>query len=172
MREFDYSQENFIVDHKNRYPNDSPEAWKIMEIASMGTLSKFYKLLNHNLPAKAAIANELGLNLHNELSSWLEAFTYIRNIIAHHSRIYSRNMMKRPKLSLNNPQGVWLNNYVDEAQKKKAFLVISCMVYVCNKVTPGHHIRSKIKDLFQNNPNIPVFKLGFRNNWEQQDLWL
>jgi abortive infection bacteriophage resistance protein len=80
--------------------------------------------------------------------------------------------MKRPKLSLNNPQGVWLNNYVDEAQKKKAFLVISCMVYVCNKVTPGHHIRSKIKDLFQNNPNIPVFKLGFGNNWEQQDLWL
>lgn len=41
-REFGFSQEIFIIDHKNQHPNDSPEAWKIMEIASMGTLSKFY----------------------------------------------------------------------------------------------------------------------------------
>lgn len=29
MREFSYSQEIFIIDHKNRNPNDDPEAWKI-----------------------------------------------------------------------------------------------------------------------------------------------
>jgi len=52
QREFRYSQEIFIKDHKRKHPNAKPEAWKIMEIASMGTLSKFYKNLNHQLPAK------------------------------------------------------------------------------------------------------------------------
>ncbi|HBF22073.1 MAG TPA: CAAX protease [Cryomorphaceae bacterium] len=171
MREFGYSQELFIQDHKSRYPHNDPDAWKIMEIASMGTLSKFYKLLKHNLPAKAAIANGMGLNLHTELSSWLEAITYVRNIVAHHSRLYSRDMVKRPVITLNNPQGAWLNNPLAEVQKKKAFLIISSMLYICNKVTPGHHIQSGIKKLITDNPSIPVYKFGFMNDWDQQDLW-
>jgi abortive infection bacteriophage resistance protein len=48
-----------------------------MEVASMGTLSKLYKNLKHQLPAKATIANEMGLHFHNELSSWLEAITVL-----------------------------------------------------------------------------------------------
>lgn len=171
MREFGYSQEIFIIDHKNRYPHDDPEAWKIMEIASMGTLSKFYKLLHHNQPEKAAIARGMGLNIHSELSSWLEAIVYVRNIIAHHSRLYSRDMVKRPKMDINNPQGDWLNNPLREVQKKKAFLIISTMIYLCDRVTPGHQVKTKIKQLIQNNPSIPAYKLGFMNNWDQQDLW-
>jgi abortive infection bacteriophage resistance protein len=171
IREFGYSQEIFIIDHKNRYPNDDPEAWKIMEIASMGTLSKFYKTLRHSLPAKALIAKGMGLNLHKELASWLEAIVYVRNIIAHHSRLWSRDMVKRPTLKINNPKGKWLNRPLKDAQKQKAFLIISCMLYLCNKVTPNHQIKTKIKDLIQQNPHIPVYKLGFFDDWELQDLW-
>lgn len=54
----------------------------------MGTLSKLYKNLNHQLPEKAMIAKEMGLNLHNELSSWLEAITYVRNMVAYYLRIW------------------------------------------------------------------------------------
>ena len=91
--------------------------------------------------------------------------------MAHHSRLYSRDMVKRPVIVLNNPQGAWLNNPLAEAQKKKAFLIISSMLYICNKVTPGHHIQSGIKYLITNNPSIPVYKFGFMNDWDQQDLW-
>lgn len=107
--QFDRSQESFITDHRLRRPNQDADAWKILEVASMGTLSKFYKNLSHQLPEKAAIAQGMGLNLHNELSSRLEAITYIRNIIAHHSRLWSRNMVKRPAEHLNNPSGLWLD---------------------------------------------------------------
>ena len=83
-KEFSRSQEIFIKDQKQRHPNQDADAWKILEVASMGTLSKLYKNLKHQLPEKANIANEMGLNLHSELSSWLEAITYVRNVIAHH----------------------------------------------------------------------------------------
>lgn len=171
MNEFDRSQEIFIVDHKKRFPDTYPESWKIMEVASMGTLSKYYKNLKHNLPEKAAIAKGMGLNLHKELSSWLEAIVYVRNILAHHSRLWSRDMVKRPTLTLKSPSGPWLNLPLDEAQQKKPFLIISSMLFLSNKVTPNHQIKAKILDLFSQNPEMPIYKLGFFNNWEKQDLW-
>ena len=45
------------------------------------------------------------------------------------------------------------------------------MIYLCNKVTPEHHIKSKILKLIQNNPKVPIYKLGFLNNWDNQPLW-
>lgn len=170
-REFGYSQEIFIKDHKRRYADENPEAWKILEIASMGTLSKLYKNLNHQLPEKAKIANEMGLNLHSELSSWLEAITYIRNIIAHHSRIWSRNMVKRPIDKINNPLGLWFDRPLTDVQKKKPFLIISILVYLCNNIYPEFGVKDKILELINQNSNIPIYKLGFLNNWENQPIW-
>ncbi len=71
-----------------------------MEVASIGILSKLYKNLKHQLSEKAIGANEMGLNLHSELSSWLEAITYVSNIIAHNSRLGSRNIVKAPTAEL------------------------------------------------------------------------
>ena len=169
--EFIRSQEIFIKDQKRRFPGQDVDSWKIFEVASFGTLSKLYKNLKHNLPEKAIIAKEMGLNLHSELSSWLESINYVRNIIAHHSRLWSRSMVKRPFEQLNNPSGLWFANNLLPVQSKKPFLIISCMLYLCNQVTPNHQIKVKLLALFQNNPGIPIYKLGFLNNWANEPLW-
>ncbi len=173
QKEFKRSKEIFIKDHQNRYPNQDADAWKTLEVASMGTLSKLYKNLNHQLPEKALIAQGMGLNLSSELSSWLEAMAYVRNITAHHSRLWSRNMVKRPALNINNPQNDWfLQPFINSnIYNKKPFLIISAMIYICNKVTPNHQVKSKIIELINDNPKIPIYKLGFFNDWDKQPLW-
>jgi len=159
---------------------DEPQATHILKNISYYRLKGYwwdmqidYKqhTLKHQLPEKAAIAKEMELNLHNELSSWLEAITYIRNIVAHHSRLWSRNMVKRPTDYLNNPIGKWFKNPLKEVQAKKPFLIISCMVYLCNEITPRHQIRTKILELFNSNTAIPIYKLGFLNNWKKEPIW-
>lgn len=171
QKEFDRSQEIFIKDHRSRHPNTAPDAWKILEVATIGTLSKLYKCLKHQLPEKSIIAREMGLNSHNELSSWLESITYTRNIIAHHSRLWSRTMVKKPTDNINNPSGNWFLNPLSEVQKKKPFLIISCLIYLCNHITPGHQIKNKILELIDSNPNIKIYKLGFLNNWRNEPIW-
>jgi len=169
--EFSRSQEVFITDHRTRFPHDSADSWKILEVASLGTLSKIYKNLAPQLPEKAIIAKEMGLTLHSELSSWLESITYVRNIVAHHSRLWSRTMVKRPTEAIKKPAGDWLAHSLMPVQSKKPFLIISCMLYLCNQVTPGHQIKNKLLDLFSLNPTIPIYKLGFLNNWDSQPIW-
>ena len=95
-KEFHRSQELFVKDHRLRYPGQPADAWKILEVASMGTLSKLYKNMKINLPERSIIANEMGVNSPHVFSGWLESIAYIRNIIAHHSRLWSRTMVKRP----------------------------------------------------------------------------
>lgn len=170
IKEFNRSQEIFIKDHRNRYPNIPADAWKILEVASMGCLSKLYKSLNAQLPEKSKIAQEMGFNIHSELSSWLEAITYLRNIIAHHSRLWSRTMVKKPN-NLNNPKGLWFSSPLSTVQEKKIFLMVSALLYMCNQVTPGHHIKDKILKLFLDYPNVPIYKLGFLNHWEETPIW-
>ncbi|MDR1054595.1 MAG: Abi family protein, partial [Prevotellaceae bacterium] len=93
QKEFTRSQELFIKDHQRRYPGQPADAWKILEVASMGTLSKLYKSIKINLPEKGVIANKMGVNSPHVFSGWLESIAYIRNIIAHHSRLWSRTMV-------------------------------------------------------------------------------
>ena len=170
-KDFKRSQEIFIKDHHTRYPNQHADSWKILEVASMGTLSKLYKNLNHQLPEKAIIAKDMGLNLHSELSSWLEAIAYVRNIIAHHSRLWSRSMVKKPTEHLNNPLGQWFTKPLTPVQSKKPFLIISCMLYLCTRVTPGDQIKVKILSLFKDHPKVPLYKLGFLNEWNKEPIW-
>ncbi len=45
------------------------------------------------------------------------------------------------------------------------------MVYLCNQVTPNNNIKKKITELIDSNPSIPVYKLGFLNNWRNEPIW-
>jgi abortive infection bacteriophage resistance protein len=172
---------NFRAKHPTENPNpkiwtsnENPDVWLILEVATFGLLSKFFKNLKHQSPQKAMITNDFGLNLQNELSSWLEAVTYLRNIVAHHSRIWGRSMVKRitlPKITRN----LWLNpttiSIQESIQRPKPFLAISTMVYLCNAINSNNEIKNKLLALFNSNPNIPIAKLGFFNNWQNEPLW-
>ena len=59
----------------------------------------------------------------------------------------------------------------DQISLLKQLLVISTMIYLWNEVTPNHQIKNNIFDLFSNYLNIPIYKLGFLNNWQDQGLW-
>ena len=84
------SSEEFIVKHFENHPNEIPESWKALEVLTLGTLSKLYSNLRHQLPEKNIIAKEFGLYNQKYLVSWLLTITVIRNIIAHHGRLWNR----------------------------------------------------------------------------------
>ena len=113
----------------------------------------------------------MGLNLFTELSSWLETITLVRNIIAHHSRLWSKNFPKRPVMQLNNPARAWLTRPLQQAQMNKPFAVISCMVYLCSFLSKSEVIKKQIIDLIASYPNVPIYKNGFLNNWQTEPLW-
>jgi len=171
QKEFDRSQEDFVKEHKRQYPEQPAEAWKILEVASMGTLSKLYKNLKITLPERSAISKEMGVNSPQVFSGWLETIAFIRNVIAHHSRLWSRKMVKRPSLQLNNPAGAWFENPPTQGQIDKPFSTISCMAYLCKHLNKTDDLKKEIVKLTEAYPNVPIYKYGFFNRWRQEPLW-
>ena len=56
-------------------------------------------------------------------------------------------------------------------QSKRAFGVISCLLYLCNALNPNNTLKREIKSLFNSHPNIPINMLGFTKDWEKEPLW-
>jgi abortive infection bacteriophage resistance protein len=168
QKEYNRSQDTL---DKDRFSGENADSWVILESASMGTLSKLYKNLRNKLPEKAIIANEMGLNSTFTFVGWIESITLMRNMIAHHSRLWNRPMVKRPSMQLNNPVSAWFASSLHPRQLNKPFTVISCMVYFCNYLSQSEDIKLKIIDLINSAPNVPIYKYGFLNHWRNEPLW-
>ncbi|MNE43496.1 Abi-like protein [compost metagenome] len=169
--EIDRSKEQFIVEHRLYHKGEPFEAWKALEVTSLGTLSKLYKNLNHQLPEKSKIALEFGFNSHKDFSSFLEAITVIRNVIAHHSRLWNNNVTTKylwPKNLKNQP----ITYVPDENQRAKLFSLLSLTLYTIEFVSPGNSIREKFFCLINEYPIVPMHKMGFPVNWRTQPIWV
>ncbi|MDR3296613.1 MAG: Abi family protein [Prevotellaceae bacterium] len=171
QKEFKRSKEIFIKDQQRRYPEQPVDAWKMLEVASMGVLSKLYTTLKDQLPEKATIANEMGINSPPIFTGWLEAIAYLRNMVAHHARLWSRTMIKRPSMQLNNPAGAWFAQPLKQGQLDKPFSTMSCMVYLCSFLSKSYEVRAKILELIRAHPSLPIYKFGFFNHWDSEPLW-
>lgn len=178
--EFNRSKELFVKDYRMKHPNYSskseewdsdeyPDAWIILEVATFGNLSKIYKNLKHQLPAKSRIANGFGLNMSSELSSWLEAISYLRNVIAHHSRLWNRTVVKKP-MNISSAKFPWLN-ILTEYQQKRPYSVISTMLYLCNAIDAECDFKDRLYDLFERYNDVPIYKIGFVSGWQCNPIW-
>ena len=71
----------------------------LTEVMSLGSLSLCYKGLKNDHKAgvedKKAISQHFNLH-HKRLTDWLHTLTYVRNVCAHHSRLWNRELAIRP----------------------------------------------------------------------------
>lgn len=169
-REMRSSSEEFMYSHYKNHKNDYPEVWKALEVVTLGSLSKIYDNLNHQLPEKAKIANEFGLNSSADFSSWLRSITLIRNIVAHHSRLWNRVIITQyswPK----NMETVLLDFTPTTNHLKKIFPLLAGMIYLNDAISPGHSLRNELVELVQQFPNIPFYRMGFPPHWQNQPIF-
>lgn len=169
-RDMKSSKEEFMKKHYKNHKGEVPESWKALEIVTMGTISKLYQNLSHQLPEKNIIATEFGLNNQKYLASWLLSATYIRNIIAHHGRLWNRYIMNKfdwPK-STKYPLLSYIPN---EYQRRKLFPLLSAMLYMNNIISPGHHLKEQLLQLIDEFPNTPLRSMGFPKGWQEEKIW-
>lgn len=101
--EIKQSKDVFITHYKNKYMGfPKIPIWMVTEVMSMGSLSICYSGLQNSEKGKIfdkkIIAEQFNLH-YKRLEDWLHTLTYIRNICAHHSRLWNRELAIRPDQS-------------------------------------------------------------------------
>ena len=164
--EYDRSDEEFIKAFKDKYSDPLPPSWITTEVTSFGTLSILYSNL---LPGrdKRDIANYFGLS-DTVFSSWLHSIVYLRNVCAHHTRLWNRGMSIRPR----RPEAARKQWLVDEpALNNRTYFILSMIAYLLQTVNPGNSFSARFKSLLGQYPNVDVRALGFTVDWESEQLW-
>ncbi|MFA1626343.1 Abi family protein [Rhizobium mongolense] len=89
------SKEEFISHNRGKYGLPVP-IWVSCEVWDFGTMSTLYAGMREG--DQDAIAKKYGLSNGRVFASWLRSLNYLRNVSAHHSRLWNRNIIDQPKL--------------------------------------------------------------------------
>jgi abortive infection bacteriophage resistance protein len=151
-----------FINHYNSTYNDPiyPPSWMLFEILHFGTVSKIYSALP--LPHQKEIAGQFGVH-YRILTSWLHTISSLRNICAHHARLWNRVFGISPR------SVKALQEHFDHNDRFYAQVVT--IKVLLDKIT-GHSLwAQKLKDLFDEYPDVPKAPMGFPENWTKSDLW-
>jgi len=172
QEEVERSKDVFIKEHKKKYREDKrfPPAWKTIELSSFGNLSKLYGNLKPSIKSKDHIAKEFNAVNHTYLPSWLQTIAQIRNICAHHGRLWNKNLPGRPKL-LKAPPSTWINDVPNENEFHKLYIHLCIMKYLLDAIDGEHKFRQRLVGLFEKYPSVDEDALGFTDKWRTEKFW-
>lgn len=161
------NKEIFLNSFYKKYTNDLPPSWMSLEIITLGQLSHLYSNIIKDLESKKKIAQEYNLNP-ELLVSWMHSLNYVRNICAHHSRLWNKQLRITPKTLPSKTIKPWLSSRVPN---NKVFFVLSIIFYLIQHINPKSCFKSKLKDLLSKYPKTDKGTMGFPLNWENEPLW-
>lgn len=117
--ETDRSHEPFVKHFRKTY-SEYPDLpiWMLTEVLSFGALSKMYAGLRRD--DQRAVAARYGIQA-RFLQSWLHHLVCVRNICAHHGRVWDREWSVKPQLP---PHARWLPPIVTSNERPYATLLI------------------------------------------------
>lgn len=165
--EVNRSDETFIRHYLNTYTEPPlPPIWVVTEILTLGQLSRWYENLAQ--PAdRQAIAKVYGLD-ETVLTSFFHHLSIIRNLCAHHSRLWNRRftfiakLPKRPKelapcFNLNSPRNIY-----------NTLVLIRYMLAI---VSPNSLWEERLVNLLKEHPEVDPVAMGFPEGWAKLAIW-
>jgi len=170
-REIERSDETFIKHYKEKYNKPSqPPSWMSLEVASMGTLSKLYQNIKDG-DAKRTVADNFGIIKIRNLENWMFCFSSVRNICAHHGRLWNRRLSSIIRLPYTTKYKFLNKKEVKAIYTNKIYATLLAMNYVLEIVDPNFKFGDKLKQLMTECPLNQQKAMGFHENWEDHSFW-
>ena len=150
------SKEPWIIHFNDRNDEGSlPPSWMICNILTFGQVSFVYSNLSNAYQKR--IAKAYGVN-GRVLRAWMRSLTSVRNICAHHNRLWNR--------SIDTPFFVpnILKKY--NLDPSKLFFTLIATAILMEKISPRSRWAIEAKALLVEFSKVPRFEMGFPENWE------
>lgn len=170
-----HKPEVFIAHYLSKYTDPvTPPSWMSIELFTIGQLSRLYSALKNNAD-KNDLAGYFGLH-HTIMQSWLHAITYVRNICAHHSRLWNRELAIQPDVPKKQLPLPWL--VMKKNNNRRCFYFLSILKYFLQTINPAGRFRYRLVDLIDQHPRVPIQFLGIPTDaegnlvdWQNEPLW-
>jgi abortive infection bacteriophage resistance protein len=161
------SGEEFVKHFYAKYTAETDlPLWMASELMTFGNMLTFFRGVDTGL--KQTIAVQFGV-ADRVLESWLRALNQVRNICAHHGRIWNRVFGLRPLIPRENKHPEWHRPVVISSDR--VFGILSILQFLLAQVAPQSAWKSRLLELLGRYPDIPVKGMGFPPNWTESPFW-
>lgn len=165
--EISRSRDTFIVHYANKYDEPQlPPVWMIAEVISLGQLSKWLGNLKHRAD-RQAIAKLYGLD-EKVLVSVAHHLTYVRNICAHHGRLWNKQFTVTMAVP-NSPTSLKLA--MNSSATRKLYNTLVAINYLMDVIAPGTEWKKHLIDLLAEYPLANPTEMGFPADWKSRPFW-
>ncbi|MCU1637062.1 MAG: hypothetical protein JWQ68_2301 [Cryobacterium sp.] len=164
--------ESFVRWFAYKYDSRLP-IWAAVEVFELGQLGRLYRGLQ--LEHKRQISGDFGYPTQKDFGSWIAALNGIRNVAAHHSRLWNRTLVSsasRPKAG----QIERLDHLraLPDNTLRKIYAPIAFLTWVIGRNGEGDEWRGKMLATlatFPENEFTSLANAGFPEGWQCQGLW-
>ena len=154
------SREDFIKKFFKEYDEEeNPPLWIAIEIMSFGQLSFLFRG-SERTDSNNISKDCFGID-EKILSSWIHTLVYIRNLCAHHSRIWNRTLAIKPKVP--NKLTEWKG--ISSSKIFCVFLIFKKLIII-----PGEweYFKNNLMQLLKEHDDVNIKGMGFPSDWEDR----
>lgn len=154
------AKETFVHHFRTKYTAEPHlPVWMATELLSFGTISQLYQVLapaiKQRIAAEYAIQDVI-------LSSWLHSLSYIRNVCAHHKRLWNRELAIKPKFP---------HRFVPVPANDRLYGILVLIQHMLGTVSPNCEWKLRLAGLISEHPDIPLAAMKFPQGWQANPPW-
>lgn len=158
--EFIKSKEPSVLHYKERYSEPLlPPIWVVVEMLSFGQCVKVCQNLIR--PHRNKIAHTFDGDDERYVLSWMHCLSVLRNHCAHHSRLWNRDFIIKPRMDHRAYRGIFVSN------SRRLFNQLLIMQIILRSVNPTSSWLERFKKLIEEH-SIEVKHMGFPSDWEER----
>ncbi|MCJ8269295.1 MAG: Abi family protein, partial [Psychrosphaera sp.] len=167
---FKESGEVFVKHYRDKYTNPFlPPIWAMVETLTFGELSQWFSN-TADASIKKSIAKQFGLPTVEIMQSVMQSLSLIRNICAHHGRLWNRRLVKQ--LPYIRKLSTILQAELGSSQpKKEVYNYLVVMSVMMKAIQPDSTWQQHLKMHIQSASIEQQNAMGFAANWQQQTFW-
>jgi abortive infection bacteriophage resistance protein len=167
------SSEVFAEHVRSHYDGYAP-IWIAIECWDFGVLSSFFPLMP--LDDQIKVASDFQLHDYAIMSNWLQAIGYLRNVCAHHQRLYRRTMTQRIGMKkTKRVPGLEHIEDLPEIRSRKVYLHLCAIAHLMKTAVPDSRWPMALETLLLDFPVILGSRLsdyGFPDDWKNLPFWV
>ncbi len=162
------SREMFVMHFQQKYGDQQSylPLWMISEILPYGAMFAFFTGVEPEI--KRSIAFTFGIP-DAVLFSWLNVLNMVRNICAHHGRLWNRELGIKPLLPNDRKYPQWHDPVTIPTHR--VFAVLTILRHMTFVVAPQSLWPDRVRSLLAEYPEVPRLSMGFPSNWEECPIW-
>jgi abortive infection bacteriophage resistance protein len=162
----------FIEHYRKKYTSPYlPPLWQITELMTLGEISMWVKAAKDN-NMKDAVAKDLGLPNKETMEGTLQLLSYVRNICAHHGRLWNRRTVKRaPNIkSFRHDMDIEVNGNQHQP-RNSVYNVLVILAKTLRHQSPDTTFPDRVRSLVETRAAGQMRSMGFPEDWKQRPIW-